>query len=102
MVDTTLTNPTTISQALTTSYLANDYLVQNVKRLELWLDDVGIGYTVKFQVGNLTWPTGGYGDWIELIVDAGAIYTIDPPSDASVRFNVKSASGAPNLQILAL
>ena len=83
--------PTTLEQALTTSYLAEDLEVTGARRIEIWLDDRGIGFTVQLQINN--------GDKLEKVLDADGTCVIDTSPASVALLNIKSASGTPNAQI---
>ena len=88
---TQINAPRTVETALTTNYLANDYEITGTKKLEIWLDDTTIAFTVRLQsVG---------GAQIERLVSATERYFyLEPPFGSKILMNVKAASGTPNVQ----
>ena len=88
---TQINAPRTVETALTTNYLANDYEITGTKKLEIWLDDNTLAFTVRLQTVG--------GAQIERLVTATERYfIIEPPFGTKVLMNVKSASGTPNVQ----
>ena len=91
MAVTAINAPRTVETALTTNYLANDYEITGTRKLEIWLDDATLGFTVRLQsVG---------GAQIERAVTATERYFyLEVPFGSKMWVNVKAASGTPNVQ----
>tara|TARA_R110000751_G_scaffold38240_1_gene91999 strand:- start:5907 stop:6215 length:309 start_codon:yes stop_codon:yes gene_type:complete len=83
--------------ALSTSFLgAGNYItVARASKVDLWSDDPAIALTYKFSYDGGTTFTP------EMALAAGSVYTAEPPKGALLTVDAKSASGTPNLGVLA-
>ena len=83
--------------ALSVAYLgAGNYVtISRAKQADLWSDDAAIALTYKFSYdGGTTFSP-------DMPLAAGAVYTAVPPKGRTLTIDVKSASGTPNLGVLA-
>lgn len=86
--------PTTYEAAISVAYLGADLQMDGCSCLHVWVDDSAIGFTLRFQVNG--------GSQVEMTIGAGNVFSINMPRATDLVFNCKSASGTPNVQVLAV